>query len=143
MNIILVIICLICAYKIYMSIGEARYNWFFGSLLFMYSSVVVLEHPHFGAHRLFVIAFLLSLIRNNEICWESLKNNPLFKRGKWMDDIASATNVSAIDVSKMIGDYWGYPLLSDEEFENVNNKVITIKIIPINTYNIIKFFFLK
>ena len=49
--------------------------------------------------------------------FESIKNNPLFKRGKWMDDIASATNVSAIDVSKMIGDYWGFPLLSDEELE--------------------------
>lgn len=79
MNIILVLLSLICAYKIYMSIGEARYNWFIGSMLFLYSYVVILEHPHFGAHRLFVVAFLLSLIRNNEICWESLKNNPLFK----------------------------------------------------------------
>lgn len=78
MNIILVLLSLICAYKIYSTSGETRYNWFIGSMLFLYSSVVILEHPHFGAHRLFVVAFLCSLIKRKEIQWCGLKNNPLF-----------------------------------------------------------------
>lgn len=49
--------------------------------------------------------------------FEQIKDNRFFKRGKWMDDIAMATHVSAIDVSKMAGDYWGFPSLSDEELE--------------------------
>lgn len=52
-----------------------------------------------------------------EKSFESIKDNRFFKRGKWMDDIAMGTNVSSIDVSKMVGDYWGFPLLSDEELE--------------------------
>lgn len=56
-------------------------------------------------------------IKEWEKSFESIKDNRFFKRGKWMDDIAMATNVSSIDVSKMVGDYWGFPLLSDEELE--------------------------
>lgn len=78
MNIILILLSLICAYKIYSTSGETRYNWFIGSMLFLYSSIVILEHPHFGSHRLFVVAFLFSLIKKKDIQWSCLKKNPLF-----------------------------------------------------------------
>lgn len=48
---------------------------------------------------------------------KDFESNRLLKRGKWMEEIAAATRVSPIDVSKEVGDYWGFPLLSDEELE--------------------------
>ena len=78
MNIIILFVCLGLAYKIYSTTGESRYNWFIGGLLFIYSTFVIIEKPQIPAHRLFVIAFLVSLIKNREICWNDLRGNPLF-----------------------------------------------------------------
>lgn len=78
MSLLLVLICLGIFYKIYSTTGETRYNWFVGGLLFIYSSFIVISKPQIPAHRFFVIAFLLSLIKNSEITWHNIKQHPLF-----------------------------------------------------------------
>lgn len=79
MLIIISIITLFCGYKIVISKGDVRIDWFLGSSLLIYSSWVLLEKPHVISSFFFILCYTTSLIRHHEF---SLKGIPL--RSLWI-----------------------------------------------------------
>ena len=66
MEYIIILIALFCGYKIYSNQGQKRFDWFVCSMMVMSSSILVINKPQVPCHRLFLICYWLSVLKNNE-----------------------------------------------------------------------------
>lgn len=66
MEYIIILIALFCGYKIYSNQGQKRFDWFVCSMMVMSSSIIVINKPQVPCHRLFLICYWLSVLKNNE-----------------------------------------------------------------------------
>ncbi len=66
MEYIIILIALFCGYKIYSNQGQKRFDWFVCSMMVMSSSIIVINKPQIPCHRLFLICYWLSVLKNNE-----------------------------------------------------------------------------
>lgn len=57
---------LFCGYKIFDSLGQERFDWFVCSMMLFSSSIIVIDKPQIPCHRLFLICYWLSVIKNVE-----------------------------------------------------------------------------
>lgn len=66
MGYIIILIALFCGYKIYSNQGQKRFDWFVCSMMFLSSSIIIVNKPQVPCHRLFLICFWLSILKNKE-----------------------------------------------------------------------------
>lgn len=66
MEYIIILIALFCGYKIYSNQGQKRFDWFVCSMMFFSSSIIIINKPQVPCHRLFLICFWLSVLKNHE-----------------------------------------------------------------------------
>ena len=66
MNYILILIVLFCGYKIYSNQGQKRFDWFICSMMIFASNIIVINHPQIPCHRMFMICYWLSVLKNKE-----------------------------------------------------------------------------
>lgn len=66
MNYILILIVLFCGYKIYSNQGQRRFDWFICSMMMLASNIIVIDKPQMPCHRLLLICYWLSVLRNKE-----------------------------------------------------------------------------
>lgn len=66
MNYILILIVLFCGYKIYSNQGQRRFDWFVCSMMMLASNIIVIDKPQIPCHRLLLICYWLSVLRNKE-----------------------------------------------------------------------------
>lgn len=66
MEYIIILIALFCGYKIYSNQGQKRFDWFVCSMMVFSSSIIIINKPQVPCHRLFLICFWLSVLKNHE-----------------------------------------------------------------------------
>lgn len=66
MNFVIIILALFCGYKILSNKGQVRFDWFVCSMMVFASSIIVISKPQMPCHRLFIICYWLSVLRNKE-----------------------------------------------------------------------------
>lgn len=66
MEYIIILIALFCGYKIYSNQGQKRFDWFVCSMMVFSSSIIIINKPQVPCHRLFLICFWLSVLKNRE-----------------------------------------------------------------------------
>ena len=66
MNYILILIVLFCGYKIFSNQGQERFDWFICSMMIFASDIIVIDKPQMPCHRLLIICFWLSVLKNKE-----------------------------------------------------------------------------
>lgn len=66
MSYVIILIALFCGYKIYSNQGQSRFDWFICSLMVLSSSIIVINKPQVPCHRLFLICYWLSVLKNKE-----------------------------------------------------------------------------
>lgn len=66
MEYIIILIALFCGYKIYSNQGQKRFDWFVCSMMVFSSSIIIINKPQVPSHRLFLICFWLSVLKNHE-----------------------------------------------------------------------------
>lgn len=66
MNYLIILLTIICGYNIYRNRGQKRFDWFVCSMMLFSSSIIILEKPQIPCHRLFLICYWLSVLKNKE-----------------------------------------------------------------------------
>lgn len=66
MNFVIILLALFCGYKIFSNKGQARFDWFICSMMVFASSIIVISKPQMPCHRLFIICYWLSVLKNKE-----------------------------------------------------------------------------
>lgn len=66
MGYIIILIALFCGYKICSHQGQKRFDWFICSMMILSSSIIIINKPQIPCHRLFLICYWLSVLKNKE-----------------------------------------------------------------------------
>lgn len=66
MSYLIILIAILCGYKIYKSKGQVRFDWFVCCIMLFSSAIILVNKPQIPCHRFFVLCYWLSVLRNNE-----------------------------------------------------------------------------
>lgn len=66
MNYLIILVILICGYKIYSSIGQRRFDWFVCTMMIFSSAIILLSKPQIPCHRFLLICYWASVLKHKE-----------------------------------------------------------------------------
>lgn len=67
MNYIIIIVAILCGYKIYKNKGQARFDWFICCVMLFSSFITIVDKPQLPCHRFFILCYWASILRNHEL----------------------------------------------------------------------------